>query len=135
MTINNALSLETALRDAIAMFNFLGFASELYKKSNAVSDTFAVRRNANAAWSVYDGLVMKQNTEFMEGGYKLQYCFKPFVDQSHEILGRCRDPSLFPTPFSDCLYLIWFCRFSLLNLLLSCELVEKRQNRRLAPDF
>ena len=52
MAINDALSLKTARRDAIASLNslhFWGFESELHNQLNVVSFRFAVGRHVDAA--------------------------------------------------------------------------------------
>ena len=64
MAINDALPLKTTGRDAIAKLKLLlGFRIWAVDKPDADSFRFAVRRHANLAYSVCDGLGTEQNTE------------------------------------------------------------------------
>jgi len=81
--------LEAARRDAIGKLKSLwGFASELQTNPMPFHlDSLYVK----AAWSVYDGVAMEQDTE---GRWKLQSYFSvsTFVDQSSQNVQHCRGP-------------------------------------------
>ena len=61
-------------------------------------------------------LATKQNAQFTEGVRKLWSYFKPFVDQVHEILGKCRRPLELSNALPDCLCHVSFRKYSPLSL-------------------